>query len=144
MSILNLMRETNNFFERSCEANAFTIANGQLTLSEDYLKGMYIGIKGSFFNDGVYIVGDNHIVSELQDEIFTGTIYKLAPPKDFILLSTEIDEYIVKTPISDVTSESFGNYSYSKAQGNKGNITWQELYASRLNSYRKMFTNVWI
>lgn len=144
MSILNLMRETNNFFERGCEANAFTITNGQLTLSEDYLKGMYIGIKGSFFNDGIYIVGDGLIVTGLQDEIFNGLIYKLAPPKDFILLSTEIDEYIVKTPISDVTSESFGNYSYSKTQGNKGNITWQELYASRLNSYRKMFTNVWI
>lgn len=144
MSVLNLMRETNNFFERGCEENTFTIANGQLTLTTDYLKGMYIGIKDSFFNDGVYIVGDNSTVNNLQDEVFTGIIYKLAPPKDFILLSAEIDEYIAKTPVSDVTSESFGNYSYSKAQGNKGNITWQELYASRLNAYRKMFTHVWI
>lgn len=80
----------------------------------------------------------------LTDESFIGTIAGLAIPRDFITLVDEITafhEEALKTPnLGQVQSESFGGYSYSMAVGSDGlPATWKNIFASRLNPYRKMF-----
>ena len=44
-----------------------------------------------------------------------------------------------KNAESPYTSESFGDYSYTKATGESGApLTWRDVFASRLNAWRKL------
>lgn len=133
------MKSINNFFEDENGYNYGTweIKGGLITLPF-LLNNQYFRIIGSVFNDGVYKYDAN---LELVDETFDGTIVALKPPKAFMDLVAEIqafnDKYGTITPY---TSESFLNYSYSKASGanGTGQITWMDAYRSKLNKWRKL------
>ena len=133
------MKSINNFFEDENGYNYGTweIKGGLITLPF-LLNNQYFRIIGSVFNDGVYKYDAN---LELVDETFGGTIVALKPPKAFMDLVDEIqafnDKYGTITPY---TSESFLNYSYSKASGTNGTgqITWMDAYRSKLNKWRKL------
>ena len=97
---------------------------------------------GSVFNDGVY---QNTDLLELTDETFTGAIWLMAIPKYVIDLASEISEWITKyndTISSPFQSESFGGYSYTKANGGSDSgssvPTWQSVFTSQLNVWRKI------
>ena len=91
------------------------------------------------FNDGVHKFGDTE--DALTDEEFNGSVWLMKVPQDFLNLATEIEDWC-KTYSEKVSSpyqsESFGGYSYSKASGSKGNITWQDAFATRLSMYRRI------
>lgn len=133
------MKSINNFFEDENGYNYGTweIKDGLITLPF-LLNNQYFRIIGSVFNDGVYKYDAN---LELVDETFNGTIVALKPPKAFMDLVDEIqafnDKYGTITPYA---SESFLNYSYSKASGTNGTgqITWMDAYRSKLNKWRKL------
>ncbi len=137
--IYDVMKSINNFFEDENGYNYGTweIKGGLITLPF-LLNNQYFRIIGSVFNDGVYKYDAN---LELVDETFGGTIVALKPPKAFMDLVDEIqafnDKYGTITPY---TSESFLNYSYSKASGTNGTgqITWMDAYRSKLNKWRKL------
>lgn len=137
--IYDVMKSINNFFEDENGYNYGTweIKDGLITLPF-LLNNQYFRIIGSVFNDGVYKYDAN---LELVDETFDGTIVALKPPKAFMDLVDEIqafnDKYGTITPY---TSESFQNYSYSKASGTNGTgqITWMDAYRSKLNKWRKL------
>ena len=80
----------------------------------------------------------------LTDEIFDGVIWLMAIPKAFLDLVKEIEDWQKKNGAADsaamspFNSESFGGYSYSKGTGGGTATTWQTIYASHLNIWRKI------
>lgn len=143
----NLCKELRNWFDRGQPRiyGSFTIEGGRIT-DEDFTSviqaNQYFRIIGSVFNDGVYKYTDDLI---LTDELFVGSIWLMAIPKDVIDLASEIQAWIDKygeAVNSPYQSESFGGYSYTKASGGASgsgsNPTWQSVFASRLNLWRKI------
>lgn len=143
-----ICQELKNWFDRDQPRlyGAFEISGGKL-IDDDFVgvikENQYFRIIGSVFNDGVYKYTEE---LELTDELFVGSIWLMAIPKEVIALSEEIDawlqEYggVLNTPYS---SESFGGYSYTKASGSgsggsSANPSWQSIFGSKLNKWRKI------
>ena len=125
---------------RGVHEGIYTIENSTLELP--FLQnGQYYRICGSVFNDGLHKYGDT--ADKLQNETFTGTVWALAIPKAVIDLSGKIDEWQLKNGdavASPYSSESFGGYSYTKATdaATGAAATWESVFRSQLNPYRKM------
>ena len=133
-----VLTHLNNWFVAEVHTGTFTAQDGSIALP--FLQdGQYYRICGSVFNDGLYCYGSE---SALKDETWDGAIWALAIPNTVISLSDEIDswkknnEQVTQSPYQ---SESFGGYSYTKASGtDSGSITWQSVFRSTLNQYRKL------
>lgn len=141
--LYELCLELNNFFEYAKYIGDITIENGNVQ-TELLADGQYFRIVGSTFNDGVY----QYPQANLIDEAYHGGLWAMAVPPAVIALSDEIDQWKAKyqgidsTALSPYQSESFGGYSYTKANGNgaSGNASagWQDVFAGRLNVWRKL------
>lgn len=142
-----LCQSLRNWFDRDMDKweGEFTITNGELAdFADKLLPGQYYRVIGSVFNDGVNQYG----VSGLRDEVFTGHIWAMAVPPAVIALASEIEVWEAKyggsegAGMSPYTSESFGGYSYSKSAGSaengSGGVTWQGVFRSKLNKWRKI------
>ncbi len=134
-----------NWFVVPCGVHEgiYTIENGNLELPS-LQNGQYYRICGSIFNDGLHKYGDAE--DKLQNETFTGTVWALAIPKAVIDLSEKIKEWQTKNGdavVSPFTSESFGGYSYTKATDSTtgAQATWETVFRSQLNPYRKLREN---
>lgn len=127
--LYEIMKSIRNFFPVGRMSGTYKIESGTISLSF-VSEGQYILIEGSTFNDGVY----QYPMTGLVDESFSGMITLLAPPKEFLELVKEIEEYSKKYEETPFTSESFAGYSYSK----KENASWKNAYASRLKAWRKL------
>lgn len=156
MDITEMCLECKNFFlkdhENSIHSGTFTISNGVIA-PLDFLKvGQYFRITGSDVgNDAVYQYTGNPI-EELTDETFTGAIWAMSVPKAFVILCEEITDWQKKygavgsTNMSPYSSESIsGVYSRTKASGGSSARsgestveTWQSVYKSRLNKWRRI------
>lgn len=111
-------------------------------------EGQYYRIVGSVFNDGLHKYGAEAFVdvpfsgNPLKEETFVGTVWALAIPKAVEDIATDVEEWNTKNAAkinSPFQSESFENYSYTKASAqNGGAVTWESAFRSRLNPYRKM------
>lgn len=125
----------------------FRIKDGVLASYNDDMSiaaGQYFRIIGSVFNDGVYKFGEE----ELQDEEFTGAVWLMAVPKDFLGLVKDIDDWqklygdIASANMSPYQSESFGGYSYSKGGSGSSSDsaipTWKSIFRDRLWRYKKI------
>lgn len=146
-SVGQIMRSINNFFESGYRATSYTVEGGRILPDDLLTPGMYIAITGSVFHDGVWKLGDGLTLSDLPEgtpnETFFGRVYFLHPPKEFLETCEEIAEFAQKTPVGGLQSESFGEYSQTRASGKNGGIlTWQEAFADALAPYRCMFTEV--
>lgn len=132
-----------NFFVAKTYTGTFTISGGALTV-DGLVEGQYIYIKGSRFNDSVCQYG----VDELQDETFEGEVWDMRPPRAFVNLAGEIENWVTKygdTVSGPYQSESFGGYSYSLKTGTNASGgqdsnagSWQGVFRSQLNQYRKL------
>ena len=130
-----ILNRIHNYFERYTVEDTFTISSGSIEL--DFLQeDQYFRIVGSVFNDGVY----KYPADDLVDETFNGSIWALAIPPSLIKLSTEIEEWEEENSHSPYVSESFGGYSYNKGTNSQtGNpISWEDVFRSRLNHWRKI------
>ena len=145
--LTEILQYLKNWFCRTKYYGTFTIKNGNIDgfdngveFIDNYLKnGQYFRIIGSALNDGVW----KYPATELQDETFEGAVWGLGIPRDFIALADEISawqEENGKLAASPFQSESFHNYSYTKARGNteNGDSSWKTAFASRLNAWRKI------
>jgi hypothetical protein len=133
-----------NYFIHEIHTGDFSIVNGSLDV--DFLQnGQYFRIVGSVFNDCVC----QYPAADLHDEEFSGSVWAMAVPPSLIALLLEIEAWIAKydgddsTLNSPYTSESFNNYSYSKASGTNSDgsyapVTWQSIFAKRLDRWRKL------
>lgn len=148
--LTDLCKELNNWFEPKDRFGKpsgrlfrkFTVSNGTLEIPEAQV-GQYIRICNSTFNDGVY----KYPVSDLTDETFDGAVWLMAVPLAIIKLDKDIDDWKEKYKDfldSPYQSESFGGYSYTKAEGSSTGvngstgITWQQVFADRLSHWRKV------
>ncbi len=146
-TVADVMRQCNNYFETGYRATNYSISGGVISPNDVLRPGMWIHISGSFFWDGVWKIGEGWKLEgakdDAPDDAFYGKIYFLAPPHEFLILCEEIATYTQKSAVSPYQSETFGEYSYTKATGKNGGIlSWQEAFADRLRPYRRMFTEV--
>ena len=148
--LTEVCKELRNWFEKEKYFGTFTIEGGQLTDCSFLQDGQYYRIVGSVFNDGVYCWPEDTFE---HDEVFEGAIWAMAVPPTVIALSDSISEWqdqyagVGSANMSPYSSESFGGYSYSIANGtsggdskNRGNgtPTWQSMFASELDNWRKI------
>lgn len=130
-----------NYFYGDRYAGTFTIKNGTLAV-DGLVDGQYFRICGSRLNDGVYQYG----AADLIDETFNGVVWDMRPPRSFLDLVTEIEDWQTKYGASTqgpYQSESFNGYSYNKgtatdASGKSVPITWKTVFGSYLNQWRKL------
>jgi len=139
-----------NYFIKDSYEGRFEIADGMISLP--LLDGQRFLVKGSALNDGMYTYHDTGIKNDddsaevgLQDETWAGTICALAVPPAVIALSAEVNAWVETNGAvvnSPYTSESvLGVYSYTKSSGGTGaggSVSWQDVFGSRLNRWRKV------
>lgn len=129
-----------NWFETDRISGTYTVENGSITLP--FLQnGQFFRVVGSVFNDGVHQYPDY----AMADETFVGSIWPMSVPPALLCLGEEIKAWQEKNgdiAASPYTSESFGGYSYSKSTSGSatgaGMVTWQSVFKSRLNQWRKI------
>ena len=115
----------------------FVVEGGSIALP--FLSnGQYYRVIGSLFNDGVHKYGDG---DQMTNESFDGTIWALSVPAAIVELADEIKVWEDKNgnhAMSPFQSESFENYSYTKATDkNGGAVTWESAFKKRLDPWRK-------
>ena len=136
--LTEICAELRNYFVSDIHNGTFEIVGGKIAPLDFIQENQYFRIVGSVFNDGVYKYTDK---LELTDEKFIGSVWSMAVPPSVIDLAEEIkafNESDAGKP-SPYTSESFGGYSYSKATDSNGvPLTWQKVFANRLNKYRRI------
>jgi hypothetical protein len=143
--MIEVMDSINNHFIRSTETGIyeFTINSIKGSFNQTYLVGMYIIVKGSYLNDGIYkiesISSNEIIVEELltientKDTVF---IYVSTPPKHFVEVADAINSFDENK--IGVASESIDDYSVSFSKDQ----SWQEIFKDKLNQYRKVYTDI--
>lgn len=137
MFLTELCNEVHNYFETYKRFGDFTISGGTLAPSDFLKDGQYFRIVGSTFNDGVY----KYPATALTDESFSGAVWAMNVPPDFVALADKIEVYNEKNgaEISPYTSESFGGYAYTKATDSNGApISWQTCFAKSIDKWRKL------
>ena len=139
-----------NYFtaDKDKHAGTFTIAGGEIDLSDFLIDGQYFRIAGSALNDGIYKYPAQPEPGKpaiLLDETFTGEIWAMKVPRAVIEIAGEIEAWQAKygaAVASPYQSESvIGVYSRSKAAGSTAGAsgpTWQTTFAARLNEWRKL------
>ena len=141
MFLEEVLRHVNNRFEMEEAHGSFSISGGTLEVP-DCLNGQYYWIEGSVMNDGLHL----HPDTDMRDEEFSGKVTLLAIPRGLVDLSDEIaawnEEHAAQID-GPYQSESFGGYSYSRAQGaSSGGEAqmdgWRLHFAGRLRPYRKL------
>lgn len=147
--LTEICAEIRNYFSLDKDKlyGEFSVVDGEITPSFYLEDGQYYRIVGSVFNDGVHQKGD-----QLIDEgCFHGAVWKMRVPQAILDLDEEIAAWqaengnVQSANMSPYTSESFGGYSYSKPSGGgtgsgagASAVTWQTMFAKRLNPYRKI------
>lgn len=113
------------------------IKNGRADLPF-LIYGQYFIVEGSIMNDGCYQYG---IDDEMNDEVFDGVIYGLRLTPTFKGIIDEMTAYQEQhKEVSPYQSESFGGYSYTlkASQTGTGTASVIDLFADRLNFYKKV------
>lgn len=150
MAIADLCAELRNYFLPSYKDPAkyihegsFTVANGQIQNLPFLQNGQYYRIVGSVFNDGVWLYGTAS--EDMTDEEFSGAVWEMAIPKEFINLSNELDEIDAKVKAAEIadtgyTSESFGGYSYTKRSGISDELAYRrgKVETALRSKYRRL------
>lgn len=142
--LTNVCQYLRNWFTRAIWLGDYKIVGGVLTYANGealpLLEGQYYRIVGSVLNDGVHNTADM-----LTDEEFSGAVWSMAIPPDFLQLVEDISMWVTdnaKTINSPYQSESFGGYSYTlKSNGGTSGAeagTWQSQFAARLSPWRKI------
>jgi hypothetical protein len=119
-----------------------TKVSGDTDMAALLLPDQLVRIIGSRFNDGVW----RYPLGHGRPEEFNGAVWAMAVPPAVVDLSNAIQEWANKygeAVNSPYASESFGDYSYTRASGqgntkSNGNPTWQGQFASELNKWRKI------
>ena len=130
--LYTIMRHLRNFFATSeYYSGEVTIKDG--VINPPLKNGQYYLIEGSLNNNGVIKAPDG-----LTDEKFYGVVTLLAPPPEFMKMVSKIEEYTANHKPSPFVSESFGGYSYTKAQGTNGPVSWKEVFKDDLKVWRRI------
>lgn len=134
--LTQICRHIRNYFPTESVEGVFRIENGLISPDDILENGCCYLISGSRYNDGVHI----HPDIGLKDEEFEGKVTMMAPPADFLELCREIEDWERENQqLSGVfVSESFGGYSYKRAENGGCPATWRTVFRDRLNDFRKL------
>ena len=138
-----ILRYLNNYFFRFKEVGKFTIKDNKIIgIKGEYIKGQYLLIENSIMNDGVVkiinVVDGDITLEKSFNEEFKGIIYSLAIPQSLISLVDEINLWKSENKKTNIVSESFEGYSYSRANTNGQVATWKDVFSEELREYRKI------
>lgn len=145
MMLTELCGELNNYFNwnQPKKFGTFHVSSGAVTEDLGLQIGQYYRIIGSVFNDGVHKYTGNPD-EDLIDEIFSGSVWLMAVPKEVVDLAADIAAWRTKyndISYSPFTSENLGSTSYSYSvntgAGSGAGATWQNIFSSRLDRWRK-------
>lgn len=142
-TVETVMRYCRNYF-----LNGGTFYEGQITVTNEGvspdMNTEWVYIKGSRNNDGLHspAYARDGESSALYPEVFSGKLYGLKIPRDFILLCKKIAEYNSANDTALPVSESFGDYSVSRGTGSSGIASWQDAFQRQLTPYQRMFTEI--
>ena len=146
--LTEICAEIKNYFslEEDRFRGDYAVVNGAITPEVPLAENQYYRIIGSVFNDGVHKKGD----ALIDEGVFHGAVWAMRVPQTVLSLSQDIATWQAENGssqsanMSPYTSESFGGYSYSKSSGTSSGsgagataVTWQTMFASRLNPYRR-------
>ena len=137
IKVSDVMRHVRNHFIRDTLEGDFTQSSGVLTPAESFAAGMWIAVTGEGAPCGVYQLDEKGGIPELGDVTFSGRIYRLDPPADFLRLCGDIGCWAAANPDPGVEGEKLGAYSVSRR-----GCTWQEAFAPALHPYRRMYEEV--
>ena len=142
-----LMNYCNNYFAIYGESGEHTLTENSVKINLKAYTGMFLLIRGSLYNDGLYEIIDassEHLrVDSFIPETFEGSIYICKPPKTFVELSKKIEEYKANEKKDNITHETLGNYSYTRATNSKGAVlSWKDVFEEDLKNYKKLFNNL--
>ena len=133
-----ILEHIHNYFISAPNPGSYVIADGVISPSPSF---------NTYHEAGLRDDDDNEAVG-LRDERFAGSLCALAVPPAVIALSAEISQWVEK--YGDVMNSPYqsenviGVYSYSKEQSYAGSAkpyktgSWQDVFASRLNRWRKV------
>lgn len=144
MNIGPICRELRNYFTQQNDKHwgTYTIENGNINASF-LIPNQYFAIFGSKLNDGVY-VNDAEGLASLKDETFTGSVWDMRVPAEFIALCEDLDKFNAKVDELQLidkgyASESWGGYSYSLSSSAPASmLMWQDRLNRSLNMWRKL------
>lgn len=140
VSVAAVMRQVNNHFVRGYLDADFAVEGGFLMPAP---AAPFVYITGSAMHDGVWEVRGGELVGDdAASEAFTGRVWLLKPPREFLALCREISAYNDKNPTGAPISERFGDYQVTRANEYTGGGGWEKVFSSRLAPYRKMFAEV--
>ena len=137
IKVSDVMRHVRNHFVQSACSGVFRQAEGVLALGEAASPGMWVAIVSEDGPRGVFQLDEKGGIPGTADITFTGTVYVLNPPADFLRLCGDIACWAEANPDPSVSSEKLGEYSVSRRA-----VTWESAFAPALNPYRRMFTEV--
>lgn len=138
VSVAAVMRQVNNHFVSGYLDADFAVEGGYLKPAP---AASFVYIAGSVLHDGVWELQGGKLIGDgIADEAFTGRVWLLKPPRDFLALCKEIAAHDAKHPTGAAQSESFGDYSYSMGAQAAGG--WAAAFAARLTPYRRMLAEV--
>lgn len=137
VKVSDVMRHVRNHFIRDSLCATWHHAGGTLTPTEPFRPGMWIAITGNNAPTGVFQLDEQGGIPGLEDITWTGRVYRLNPPADFIRLCGDIACWAAANPDIAITGEKLGEYSVSRRA-----VTWQEAFAPALAPYRRMYAEV--
>lgn len=119
----------------------YTISGGGIALP--FMKsGQYFRVFGSESNDGIHA----YPADDMEDEVFTGVIWKMRVPKEFLALVAEIESWmdkygdVMRNPYQ--SEDVIGVTRYTKMTTGKVTgdyiATWQNAYKDRLKKWRNI------
>lgn len=137
VKVSDVMRYVRNHFVRSSVAGHWTHVDGRLTPADGFAPGMWIAVTGENAPSGVFQLDEYGGIPNQPDTSWTGVIYRLDPPADFIRLCGDIGYWAAANPDPAVTGETLGAYKVSRRA-----VTWETAFAPALLPYRRMFSEV--
>lgn len=130
----DLLATMNNWFEREILRGTFEVSGGTFD-PPGAAEGQWVRVVGSVFNDGLHRLP----ASGMHDEVFTGEVWLLAVPSAVEELGEEISEWVSKHPETDLVSESFDGYSYTRASTPSGSPAgWRSAFRDSIRRWAKI------
>lgn len=135
VSVSDVMRRVNNFFPAAHTEGAWQLRKGML-LPSLHSPGDWIAIEGDGPR-GVYQLDEHGAMGGVPDCEWTGQIWLLRPPEDFLRLCGDIARWQEAHPDPTLLSERFGEYSRSQTS-----CAWEQVFSSALRPWQRMYPEV--
>lgn len=137
VSVSDVMRHVRNHFVIGFADGNWQLQDGRLLPEIGLSPGAWIALTDADHLTGVHQLDEHGQLPHLPDNLWSGRLWMLAPPADFLRLCREISQWDDAHPDPTLVSERFGEYSRSQS-----GTAWQRVFASSLSPYFRMYPEV--